>query len=148
MGRRLCVLVALCAMFGCQDTTGRRLSNDEFVERADGICARSRAKTRAVRGPKDESLKEVARVLEKTLPIQREALDRLGELDAPDGRERDLERYVADLRSSLRDLEDAQEAAEDDDRRDFEDAQARAQDRFGEIQERARGLGLKTCSGG
>ena len=139
--------LVLLASFSCEDTTGERLAGTDFVRKADAICERSRAEIRAVDAPEDDSLTEVARVLDRTLPVQRDALDDLGEIEPPDDVERDYEQYLRLQREALRDLEAAHEAAVDGDRDTFDQVRRRAQSKYADIHEHAREAGLRTCSG-
>jgi hypothetical protein len=106
----LVVIVLACA--GCGGGGDDGVSRDDYVAKADGICGDYQIRLARIPRPATGSATELGSYLERALPIAREQLEKLKDLERPsdDADRRDIERLLVLLQQEL-DLNDAAQKA-------------------------------------
>jgi hypothetical protein len=139
---RLAVVVGVAglAIAGCGDDGGDALSEEEFVEQANEICAEGEAELQeagaALDDPTSEDVAEFAGVYEENVSDQ---IDELDDLEAPESIADDVDAVLTDAREAL---EDAVQLLHDDPEAAF----AEEEDPFADVNEQLTELGLDECA--
>jgi hypothetical protein len=142
------LLVAAVAMLpACGgDGGGGQLSAAEFRTQADKICADAQTEFEAVEQPQSEE--ELTEYLQKVVPILRDQVEKLDDLNPPDELQEDWDRAIELNRESLEKAEEAQQAAEDGDQQRVQEILEEADTNEEELDQLAQDLGLQTCGEG
>lgn len=143
MRRALAPLLALVLVAGCGGGNGERLSHEEFVAQADAICERQVAKIKAV--PQPESLEELDEYAEKVIPLAKEEVEQLHELEPPQADEEKVEQMLDDVEATVSAVERIGEAAKAGDQAQLQAAIAEGQAADARAERTSRELGLKVC---
>jgi hypothetical protein len=110
--RRLLVLIVIAlATAGCMGDD-EAVSRDDYIAKADGICGTYQIRLSRIPRPVTASPAELGSYLERALPIAREQLEKLKELERPSDEtdRQDVERLLVLLEQEL-DLNDAAQKA-------------------------------------
>jgi hypothetical protein len=120
--RPLVVIVIALASAGCMGGDDEGVSKDDYLAKADGICGTYQVRLSRVPRPITGSATELGSYLERALPIAREQLAKLKELEKPtDETDRqDVERLLVLLEQELDVNDEAQKAAVAGDRASLE----------------------------
>jgi hypothetical protein len=112
MRRPLVLIVIALATAGCMGGDDDAVSRDDYVAKADGICGTYQVRLSNIPRPVTGSTTELGSFLERALPIAREQLEKLKELERPSDEtdRRDIERLLVLLEQEL-DLNDAAQRA-------------------------------------
>lgn len=137
------LVVGVAALAACGGDGGDELSAAELREQADAICADAEEKVEAI--PEPQSLDDVETYLDRVVPIFRDQISRLQELNPPEELQEDWDRAMDLNEENLEAAEDAQQAAEDGDQEGVREALERGGRHEQELDRLAGRLGLQTC---
>lgn len=137
------VLVAVGLVLGaCAES---ELTHEEYVTRADAICAEANEQISALAAPSAADREGVAATMEAVVEVQRDEVSSLEEL-VPARDDRDLVReWLEGVRAALDDSELAASALRADDIEAAQRALGEARAAAAMADERARALGLRVC---
>ncbi len=145
--KRLVALAALALASGACAGDGR-LSRAEYVEKADATCRKYEQKLEALerelgaaKGPDD-----VARTIERALPVVRDGARELRELEPPAELEREAKRWLRSNERSVEKLEELRDAAKENDLRELRRLAQAAEANEEKVADGARALGLRDCA--
>jgi hypothetical protein len=110
----LLLLAGSIVVSGCGGGGGDRLSQAEFVAKADAICQEYEAKLDALGQPQNED--ELAEFADKAIPIAKDGREELGELNPPENQQENYDRWLEQGDRAIEIVEDLRGAAEDGDR--------------------------------
>jgi hypothetical protein len=133
------VLLALLAA-GCGSG---RLSHNEFVSRADQICARSQDAIRKLQPPTTSS--QAAAYLRKQLKIEQQALASIRRLKAPESDKRKVNELLQEFDRLDQLAAQAANALDQKNQKNFIKARAAAAEALLKVNGAAQGLGLNRC---
>ena len=140
----LLLLAGSVVLAGCGGGDGGdRLSQAEFVTKADAICQEYEAKLDALGQPQNED--ELADFADKALPIAKDGRDRLGELNPPENQQKTYDRWLEQGDRAIEIVEDLRDAAEDGDRAEIQRIAQEAEQADRESNRLADQLGFKEC---
>ena len=157
--RRIALVVgiaslALAAASCGGDGGGDRLTKDELISQGDAICEKYRSKFEAVDFPNadptspntsDEVLDQFGDALDEVVPIFRDQIGELRDLNPPEDFEDQYNGAMDDLDGAVDSLDEAADAAHDADRDKLREA-LQESDRRGEAADKvARDYGFKVC---
>ena len=141
--RRLLIAVVVAAA-GCGGDGGDRLTEQEFRDRANQICADFGNELDALGEP--GSLEELGTQLEEGRTIFEDGLDELRQLRPPEELQSEYDRLLGTGDDALAAFENMQQAAEDGDVGEVQRIAGEAEQADEESDEIARGLGLDDCA--
>lgn len=137
-------LLALVLVAGCGGGGGGdRLTREQFVAQADAICKRQVARIKAV--PQPKTLEELEEYADKVLPLAREEIDQLRELEPPEADEEKVDRMLDEVEATVSAVERIGAAAKSGDQAELQAAIAEGQAADARAERVARELGLKVC---
>jgi hypothetical protein len=136
-----CVLVLLSACGG--DGSGDRLSEEEFREQANAICAEYDEKIDAIETP--GSPEDIAGYVEQVIPVVEDGLAELRALNPPEELEEDYETMLDEREKAIPAARALSEAAVEEDPAAVEDAIAQGQEADEASDRVATELGLDEC---
>jgi hypothetical protein len=145
-GVRRALVLALAttlALVGCGGEA-KRLSREEYAQKADAICAEGNRKTEQL--PSPGNLPELADVSDKTLDILEDALADLRKLKPPRDQQKIVDQWLAQLETLTDDLEDIRDEARAQDLGGVQEVAERAQDHNARANELGTTLGMKICN--
>jgi hypothetical protein len=145
--RRLAALAAL-ALASSACAGDARPSRAEYVEKADATCRKYEQKLEPL-GRELATAKgagDVAGTIDRALPVVREGVAELRELEPPAGLEREANRWLRSNDRSVEKLEELREAAKENDLREFRRLAQAAKANEERAADRARALGLRDCA--
>jgi hypothetical protein len=110
--RPLALIVIALATAGCMGGDDEAVSRDDYIAKADVICGDYQVRLSRIPRPVTASPVELGSYLERALPIAREQLEKLKELDRPSDEtdRQDVDRLLVLLEQEL-DLNDAAQRA-------------------------------------
>jgi cysteine sulfinate desulfinase/cysteine desulfurase-like protein len=140
------VLAAVAtATASCRNGDGDgRLSREEFLRRADAICADYDARLARLGNP--ASIAELGRLAARALPIAREGVAKLRALEPPEELARDVERWLARNDENVSRIAAIGEAAQADDATRVQEIASAATANERRADALARRLGLRDCA--
>jgi hypothetical protein len=139
----LALTFALLLATGCAGG-GARLTQQEFAQKADAICAKGRRQTQAL--PSPVNLTQLARVANETVDILDRALDDLRRLKPPSRSQALVDQWLSASDRLKDDVADIGGRARDKDRRGVLAAAAAARKRNARVNRLATRLGLAVCN--
>jgi hypothetical protein len=145
-------VLAGCGLAGCgggggnSSGGGDRLSRSEFAAKADAICSKYNAKTKALGNAKN--LADLATVFDRALPLLESAISELRALKPPANEQNTVERWLAQSEVAKHDLGEMRDRAKAKDVKGVQDAFTRASADNKESNRLAAKLGLKVCAKG
>jgi hypothetical protein len=125
------------------DGGGDRLTQEEFVEQADALCADANQQIGALGEP--QSIQELATFAAEAVSISEQTLDSLRELNPPEELQAQYDRALELLSEQNALGREVVEAAEDGDTARIEELTAQAEPLEEEADQIAVDLGLETC---
>ncbi|HEX8744934.1 MAG TPA: hypothetical protein VF712_17550 [Thermoleophilaceae bacterium] len=139
-------LAAALALAACGGDDDKGPSKDEFVQKADAICAKSDREGEAIakrsfENPKKPTPEEAQAAIREAVPMQKEALAELKALEEPEGDEQTLDEYYAAIEKGITTFETAAE----DPQLSLE-LLAAGDAPFAEANELAKEYGMKDCA--
>jgi hypothetical protein len=142
------VLATAVVVSGCGGSD--RLTKSEFVSRADTICAKYEQKIRsAMQGVPAGNDAELARAIERVLPVIRTGNDELRDLSPPETLQKPFDRWMQFGDAEVAAAKKLHDALRDRDRQGVQSAFADLQRSDAEQDRLARGkLGLTGCASG
>jgi hypothetical protein len=146
LGVRRALVLALAttlALVGCGGEA-KRLSREEYAQKADAICAEGNRKTERL--PSPGNLPQLANVTDKTLDILDDALSDLRKLKPPADQQKIVDQWLAQLETLTDDLEEIRDEARDNDIQAVQAIAERAQDHNARANELGTTLGMKICN--
>jgi hypothetical protein len=96
--RRTSLLAACVVLAACGGSGDKRLSKEEYAKRADVICARFNRQQPSLPNPQNVTVREVARLAERTLPLLDRTIADLERLAPPKDEQAIADRWLASLR--------------------------------------------------
>jgi DNA-binding NtrC family response regulator len=136
-------LATTLALVGCGGEA-KRLSREEYAQKADAICAEGNRQTERL--PSPGNLPELADVTDRTLVILDDALSDLRKLKPPADQQKIVDQWLAQLETLTDDLEEIRDEARDNDIRAVQAIAERAQDHNARANELGTTLGMKVCN--
>jgi hypothetical protein len=138
-------LLAVAALAACGggDGGGDRLSQAEFVSRADTICQEYEAKLDALGQPQNEE--QLAEFADKAVPIAEDGREDLGELTPPEDLEDTYDAWLQQGDKAIDVVKRLRDAAEDGDRAEIQRIAQEAEQADRESNRLAAELGFKQC---
>jgi hypothetical protein len=137
------VLATTLVLVGCGGEA-KRLSREEYAQKADAICAKGNRRTEQL--PSPGNLAELADVTDKTLGILDDALNDLRELEPPADQQRLVDQWLAQLETLTNDLEEIRDKSKANDIQGVQAIAERAQDHNDRANELGTTLGMKVCN--
>jgi hypothetical protein len=135
------VLAVLAA--GCGGGGGDRLSEEEFQEQANAICARFEDRIDELGQP--QSIDEVTKFVDEAIPVVNEEIGELEGLEPPEELEDEFDRMLAEARKTVQAGQKLGEAAESRDEAALRAAIEEGEAASNEADEVATKLGLDAC---
>ena len=123
---------------------GDRLSEDEFREQANGICAEYNEKIADLGNP--TSPEDIPEYVERGIPIIEEGIAELRELNPPEEMEADFDRMLDETEKTIPAARQLSEAAADQDAEAVQEAISQGQESDAETDRIATELGLDECA--
>ena len=143
--RRLVPLaLAALAAAACNGGGDDRLSKEEYVRRADAICARYDA--RLAKLPQPTNLAGLERTAGQALPIAREGVERLRALRPPEELDPKVRDWLARNDENVAKIGELQAAAQAGDTRRVQELAAEAADNEARADAIAKEIGLRDCA--
>jgi hypothetical protein len=136
-------LATTLALVGCGGEA-KRLSREEYAQKADAICAKGNRRTKQL--PSPGNLSELAEVTDKTLDILDDALNDLRKLKPPSDQQKIVDQWLAQLETLTDDLEEIRDEARANDIQAVQAIAERAQDHNDRANELGTTLGMKVCN--
>lgn len=121
-----------------------RLSKEEYVRRADAICAEYDRRLSNLRDP--ESVEGVAEIAEEAIPIAREGVRELRALRPPPEIEPTVQRWLERNDDNVDRLEDLRDAAREGDATEVQRIASAAVENERRADALARRVGLRACA--
>ncbi len=141
----IAVLAAVAVSAGCADGgDDGRLSREEFIRRADAICADYDARLARLGNP--ASIEELGGLAARALPIAREGVRKLRALRPPADLERDVDRWLARNDENVANIEAIGAAARASDETRVQEIASAANANEREADALAGRLGLRACA--
>ena len=127
------------ALGACGDDDDGGTTKAEFIEKADAICAEGEEQSQqlareGLQNPQNPTGQEVLDILDKLVPIQRDTIAQVRELEKPEGDEDEIDAIY-----------DAAQAANDKAKADPSLLTQEGADPFADANAKARAYGLKAC---
>jgi hypothetical protein len=144
MGRLAVVALLVAALTACGG--GGRLSRDDYVKRADAICAKYNRRIRALRQPR--TVAGISAFTAKAIPIARRGDDELRTLEPPKGDEATARQWLAANDAVVEAIERLGAAARRGDRAGVRKALREGNRANERAKALARRLGLRVCARG
>ena len=120
-----------------------RLSRSEFVQRADAICAKYQRRSAAI--PRPRTIADVPSFIDRGIPLAKDELAELDALRPPKEDEAEVDRMLAEVRTTIAELERLRRIAASRDRLATEAAAARVEASGERAAELAGRYGLDEC---
>jgi hypothetical protein len=136
--------VAVLAACGGAGGSGERLSEDEFREQANAICADYNEKIADLGSPTSPA--DIPDYVERGIPVIEEGIAKLRALNPPEDMEEDVDRMLDEVEKGIPAARQLSEAAADEDAEAVQEAISRGQEADAESNRIARELGLDTCA--
>jgi hypothetical protein len=136
-------LATTLTLVGCGGEA-KRLSREEYAEKADAICGEGNRRTERL--PNPGNLPELADVTDKTLDILDDALSDLRKLKPPADQQKIVDQWLAQLETLTDDLEEIRDEARAKDIQAVQAIAERAQDHNARANELGTTLGMKVCN--
>jgi len=137
---RIVVGLALLAGTACSD---QGLSKEEFIERADAVCAEAEEQTKDLQPPR--SPEELAEFTDEAQRITGELLSDLRELEPPEEGRETIESLLATIEEALGYLPQIRDAALERQAQRIQELGSSLQQASSKANEIAQGYGLQTC---
>ena len=141
-GVTLLVLLVGVAVFL---VVGRGPSKEEFIERADAVCAAASEEADAIEQPVDVSLEDTAAYFDEIAEIQRDEVQQLRSLEVPDEDQQTINEFIGAQDQLTAQFEDLAEAARAGDQDGFDAVFAEIVAIQTRASDLARDYGLQTC---
>jgi len=100
--RRALLLSACLALASC-GSGGQRLSKKEYAKRADAVCARYKREQPTLANPANVTVKQVADLGSRTLPLLDRTIAQLRKLEPPKDEQRLADQWLSALDRSRQD---------------------------------------------
>ena len=127
-----------------EERRAERLTKEEYVRRADAICAEYDRRLDAL--PDPENVPDVASLAEEAFPIVQEGIRKLRELRPPQELGPQVEAWLRLNDANARNIHGLQEAAERGDARRVQEIASEAADTERRADELAAKIGLDECA--
>ncbi len=141
----LILTLASAALAGCGGGSADRLSQAEFVSRADAICRKYEERLDALGQP--TNVTELRSFAERALPIARAGREELAELRPPKNRQETYDAWLAEGARAIEIVERLRDAAAENDPAEIQRIGAAAQATDRESNRLAAELGFRQCGG-
>lgn len=139
-------LLLLTVAAGCGG--GERLSKAAYTKEADAICAKYDRQLESVERELDrvDSPEEAARAIDRGIPIVKEGVAKLRELEPPEELEKDVDRWLELNEENTKSLEKLRDAARKGDMQRVSEIATEGQETEQRSDEIARKIGLEDCA--
>jgi len=148
MRMRAAAVVALAALAvsGCGGGGGKtqRLSRDEYVAKADAICAQAVKQQKAL--PTPSSIDEIPAYVDKALPVIDDAIAKIRKLKPPVTMEQGVKAWLDQTEATRSELTKLRSAAKSGDPTKVRKVAAKGTQMDSERSALARSIGLTTCA--
>ena len=146
MRRASTLLLAIVVLAGCggSDSSGQRLTRDEYAKQADAICSKYKQKTDALSRP--ATLSDLADVADQVLPLLDDARGELRDLRPPQNEEATANAWLDEFDVITDDVKKIRDAAKKNDGAAVQAAAAPALQHNQHANELATQLGMTVCS--
>lgn len=141
--RTLVAVLVVATAVGCTRGDGDRLSHAELVREANAICARFQKQFDAL--PQPRNLTEFRRYMARAIPLARQEIRALSQLEPPTEDERTFERLLANGEQTVEAAEQLRRAAADQPQAELELLFEHARQLGAEGDALARELGFRRC---
>jgi hypothetical protein len=140
------LLLAIVVLAGCggSDSSGQRLTRDEYAKQADAICSKYKHKTDALSRP--ATLSDLADVADQVLPLLDDARGELRDLRPPQNEEATANAWLDEFDVITDDVKKIRDAAKKNDGAAVQAAAAPALQHNQHANELATQLGMTVCS--
>ena len=139
-------LAIVVTVTGCDRGAGGPLSKGEFIRKASSICQKANAQALAIRPPSLADPAAVEQAIGQIVIIQRDALDKLTDLNPPTQDEPGVEDWLHLVDKSLDRMERVRDAVRDGDQGALQDANAEALSFSDEAEQFATAYGITDCT--
>ena len=138
-------LLAILALAACsRGGSDERLSREEYVKRADAICAAYERRLERLRRP--ENVAELGRLADEALPIAREGVRKLRALKPPEELRRDVAEWLRRNDRNVLMIEALGDAARAGETTRVREIASDAADNERAADALAKNLGLRACA--
>jgi hypothetical protein len=137
------VLATTLVLVGCGGEA-KRLSREEFAQKADAICAEGNRRTEQL--PTPANLSDLADVSDKTIDILDDALNELRKLEPPKDEQKIVDQWLAQFETLKDDLAEIRDQARANDIQAVQAIAERAQGHYTRANELGTTLGMKVCN--
>jgi hypothetical protein len=139
------LLLAVVLAAGCGGGGGGKpLTRDQYAAKADAICGKYTAQTKALATP--SNLSDLADVADKTLPILDHAISDLGKLTPPADERSTVDQWLAQVQNLRSDLQEIRDKAKSNDIQGVQAVVPRATQDNRQSNKLATQLGMKVCN--
>ena len=148
MRRASTLLLAIVVLAGCggSDSSGQRLTRDEYAKQADAICSKYKQKTDALSRP--ATLPDLANVADQVLPLLDDARGELRDLRPPQNEEATANAWLDEFDVIIDDVKKIRDAAKKNDGAAVQAAAAPALQHDQHSNDLASQLGMTVCNKG
>jgi hypothetical protein len=147
MRTSLALFLAVVLAAGCSgggDDADSRLSQEEYVERADTICRQFEGRLEELGNPR--SLADLARISDEALPVAREGVSELKALRPPETLGARVARWLELNETNVRSVEQLRDAARAGDEDRVQEIALEAEANEARADRLAKEIGLTACA--
>jgi hypothetical protein len=139
------LLLTVVVAAGCGGNAGgKRLTREEYAQKADAICAKYNEQTRKLQNP--TSLSELAKVADDTLPILDSAVSDLRKLKPPSDEQPTADQWLGQIENLKGDLQEIRDKAKSNDMQGVQAVVPKATQHNAKANQLATQLGMNTCN--
>jgi hypothetical protein len=142
--RRASTLLLVLVAAGCGGGGSKPLTRAQYAEKADAICAKYKAQTRAFSNP--SNLSELATVADKTMTIFDHAASDLGKLKPPANEQATADQWLGEFDNLKADLQEIRDKAKANDVAGVQGVVPKASRDNATSNQLATQLGMKVCN--
>jgi hypothetical protein len=136
--------LAIVVLAGCGGGSGKALSKAEYASKADAICGKYTQQTKALGNP--SSIKELASIADKALPILDHAISDLKKLKPPADEQALVDQWLVQVGLLKQDLQEIRDKAKAGDLAGVQALVPTAQQHNSKSNQLAATLGMSVCN--
>lgn len=140
----LLALLTILLLTACGGGGGKRLTKAEFASKADAICGKYNQQVEALDNP--STLKELAGVADKTIPILGNAIRDIRKLKPPENEQDTVDQWFDEVEKLQDDLTEIRDKARDNDMQGVQAVVPKAQQHNARSNALATQLGMHVCN--